>query len=138
MHAHERIDPRRGPGRERDDGRREIADGVTEHEEDREAERFDDYDSREDWGADEMDCPWDLMDGPTGTRPNLTNYSVQLSPEQWIDHARFVMDAYRSRPDTSYPGTRDGIRQALKTCRKRVPAAAREHFAAKRKEQETP
>jgi len=58
MYSHERIDPRRGPGRERDDGRREIADGVTEYEEDREAERFDDYGSREDWGADQMDGPW--------------------------------------------------------------------------------
>lgn len=51
MHSHERIDPRRGPGRERDDGRREIAAGVAEYEEDRDAERADDYDSREDWGG---------------------------------------------------------------------------------------
>jgi len=77
-----------------------------------------------------------MEEGEAKTQPQLTNYSVQLTDEQWIGHARYVMYAYRTRPNTSYPGTRDGIRQALKTCRKRVPAAARKHFTAKRKAKE--
>ncbi|KKN40307.1 hypothetical protein LCGC14_0734640 [marine sediment metagenome] len=58
MHSHERIDPRRGPKRERDDGRREIDAGVAEYEEDRDAQRASLYDSSDDWGfnwAEEMD-----------------------------------------------------------------------------------
>ncbi len=50
MHAHERIDPRRGPKRDRNDARREIDAGVTEYEEDRDAERASLYDSSDDWG----------------------------------------------------------------------------------------
>lgn len=53
MYAHERIDSRRGPGRERDDGRREIDAGVAECEEDRDAERADEYNSCEDWDLSE-------------------------------------------------------------------------------------
>ena len=55
MHAHERTDPRRGPGRERDDGRREIERAVAEYEEDRDARRASLYDSSNDWRFDEVD-----------------------------------------------------------------------------------
>jgi len=62
MHVHERIDPRRGPGRECDDGRREIADGVTEYEEARDAHQADDYDSREDWDFTDCNDDWSEED----------------------------------------------------------------------------
>ena len=81
MHAHERIDPRRGPGqcraRERDDGRREIDAGIAEYEDDRDAREASLYDSCDDWSFavvddwgddeewtdDEMDYPeYYLMD----------------------------------------------------------------------------
>lgn len=70
MHAHERIDPcrapRRGPKRERDAGRREIDAGVSEYEEDRDAERASLYDSSDDWGFSDFDDDWtdNEMDDP--------------------------------------------------------------------------
>ena len=69
MHAHERIDPRRGPGRERDDGRREIDAGIAEYEDDRDAREASLYDSSDDWGFDDFDDEWshdeeDLMVDP--------------------------------------------------------------------------
>ena len=107
MHAHERVDPRRGPKRERDDGRREIDAGVSEYEEDREdreAREASLYDSSDDWGfnwADDfpddedhledypMDDAHDFDDAHINARVENNRIVIEVpipagtSPERW-------------------------------------------------------
>lgn len=83
MPNHERIDPRRGPGRERDDGRREIDAGVAEYEEDRDAREADEYDSREDLDFTDFD------DADISARVENNRIVIEVplpantSPERW-------------------------------------------------------
>lgn len=89
MHAHERIDPRRGPGRDRD-GRNEIAAGVAEYEEDREdrdAREASLYDSCED-----LDFNWakeidDMEEGSPMTDPRDDAYDAH-EPDDGVAHIR--------------------------------------------------
>ena len=84
MPNHERIDPRRGPGRERDDGRREIDAGVAEYEEDRkdrDAREAILYDSCDDWSFELDEDQEDEVAGILSNAPTVGHTADAYEPD---------------------------------------------------------